>query len=202
MSRVPNAVQAAAAADVWRRGRSCRRYAPGSPVKIATAAVAPAHRAATPAAVRQAIVDRPAASRSAPVRVAKAVLPAAARTVASVVKHAALPVARATVRTALVLRMAVVRKARARAKAKAIVHRGTPHTATPGRKARAVRDRKARVAIVRKVLAGLRARVAIVHTVVRVHRVTVVLLVDVHQDAAAIVRAIAELPLGVTDQGH
>jgi hypothetical protein len=58
------------------------------------------------------------------------------------------------------------------------------------------------VAIVRRAPVVRKVRVATVRTAAHVLKVMVDLLADVRRGAAAIVRAIAEPRLGVTDQGN
>jgi hypothetical protein len=167
---------------------------------------------ATPqAAQRRAIVVRPVrvASRLVPVLAAKAavlVAPTAALAAnhvapAAAIAHpvAGLPMvvvrkAKAISRTAI-KRMATRRTAMLRM---AMLPTATRHTATRAHLLRVVHVRKARVAIVRKVRVGHRARAAIVRMVVAAGRkVTVALLADARRVAVAavvvaIVRAIAE----------
>ena len=205
---------------MWRRVRNCRRYVPGLLAKPAKAVVAtPGLRVAMPqAAQRPAIVAQPArvASRLAPGLAAK-VAELAAPTVALAANRAAPVVAIA--RPVADLHMVDVRKAKAirlmaishtaikrMATRRTAMHRmatlptATRLTATRAHTPRVVvHVRKARVAIVRKVQAGRRARAAIDRTaaVVPGRKVTAALLAADLQVAAvaavvAIVQAIAE----------
>ena len=178
----------------------------------------PEPRVAMPrAAQRRAIVVLPArvASRLVPVLVAAKAAVLVAPTAALAANHAA-PAA-AIAHPVAGLHMVVVRKAKATrltaisrtaikrmATRRKAMHRmamlptATRHTATRAHSLRVVHVRKARVAIVRKVRVGRRARAAIVRMVVVPGRkVMVALLADARRVAAvavvaAIVRAIAE----------
>ena len=205
-SPVPSAVQVAARVVAWRQARSCRRYAAGLPVKAARAALAvPELRAAMPRVVRQpAIVVLLAASRLVHVlAVAVRTAAPAVRTVVSAASRVAPVVA--TARLVVDPRRVGARKAKATrltvTRHMAISPTAIRPTATRARKVRAALGRKARVAIVRKVLVGRRARVAIVRTLVPGRKATVALRVVARQVAAAIVRAIAEPELDMTTRG-